>query len=210
MRPRVQVRAEPQRQAIGQGLGAPPPDRRGRQDYAVGLRRIGGGKGADGHGPAHGVPQDKDRLARMRQPGGSHAGLQIGGQQPLPRPQAPVRPAAEAPLVIGIGGNARRGEGLAIPFEGRGVVVDPVHCDHHGRGHPVRAPAADGQARAVEADQGVGLEMRAGKGRGRREGFQHQGRAGRQPAPGQTGQHSAAAGEKAHAASAGGWGRRRR
>src|SRR5579883_1625102 len=87
------------------------------------------------------------------------------------RPAAAPGRAAEAALVIGVGGNAGGGPSGAGRGKGVGVIVEAVERQDHRAGLAAREPAAERQRRAVGGDEGVGHERRAGGGERRRDGW---------------------------------------
>ena len=138
------------------------PYRRGAEDHAVGFgSRHALGSGDD---PAHrpGRREDRDRAAhafaeQVDRPAGigaaQHAdrGDRVDRQTPLAGPGAAAGRAAEAALVVGIGGDAVRRPGFCRHVEGVAVVVEAVQRQDHRLDRSPRQPFAQRQRAPSEA-----------------------------------------------------------
>ena len=75
---RRKVSAQPQGDAVDQGLALPPPNGRGGKDEALSQGRIIVGKGVDCHGAAHGMAEDNNLRIRMASASCEHRSLEVG------------------------------------------------------------------------------------------------------------------------------------
>ena len=96
-------------------------------------------------------------------------GAQVLDHQVVAGPDAALRRAAEAALVVGVGGDPLLGPPGRGQVEGVGVVVHAVDADDHRPGLAGSASqCVQAQPRAVEADEAVVLQARPGEARRRR------------------------------------------
>ncbi len=128
----------------------PAPDRRRRQDQAIGDRRIVAHRRRHHDRAAHALAQQEQRQVRMLGLDQARGDPEVVDHLLLAGPDAALRRQAEAALVVGVEDEAAPRHALARRREALGVVVEPVQRQDHRLRRPVpRVPDPQRQVGAV-------------------------------------------------------------
>ena len=143
---RHQPHPGPQRQPGQEVHRRAAPHRRRGQDDAVDIgNRCAAlaGHRHDRHRTAHAVAEQIERHSRVEAAQDLRRRRGVGGERRPTRPKPSLGRGAKAALVVGVGGDAVLGPGLARPLEGVAVVVEAVQREDHRLDlPPLPAPAA--------------------------------------------------------------------